>query len=304
MAGAQEREQLERQRQVCAQVREQLESQRQVCAQVRRRCEARRQMIALARETLALQTEKYSSFHCQHSDKSQPDTGQQISRRLRGEPIVDKARIQEHCTLSHFPNTALPKARTSAYDVVALAASLGGVRALSQILEPLPPDFPAAITVVQHLEPQRRSLLADILSRRTALTVKQAESGDQLRPGTVYIAPPNKHLLVNPDGTLSLSQSEQVHFARPSADRLFESVAVSFKERAIAVILTGRDGDGSMGVRAIKKMGGTVIAQDQATSEAFGMPSAAIETGSVDLVRPLNQIASVLVTLVMAGKAA
>src|SRR5262249_57937486 len=87
------------------------------------------------------------------------------------------------------------------------------------------------IVVVKHLDQRHRSLMADILSRRSNLPVKQAEETDKLRPGTVYIAPPNKHLLVNPDGSISLTQSELVHFVRPSADLLFESVAGSFKNR-------------------------------------------------------------------------
>src|SRR5919201_1475781 len=176
----------------------------------------------------------------------------------------------------HFPNAA--------FDVVALAASAGGLSALSRILASLPADFPAALVVVQHLDPRHRSLMAEILSRRTPLTVKQAEEGDDLRPATVYIAPPNRHLLVNPDGTLSLSQSELVHFVRPSADLLFESVAASYKERAIAVVLSGTGSDGALGVKAIKKMGGTVIAQDEASSEFYGMPGAAVHTGNVDFV--------------------
>jgi two-component system chemotaxis response regulator CheB len=145
---------------------------------------------------------------------------------------------------------------TAAFDVVALAASAGGLRAIEQVLAALPADFPAAIVVVQHLDPRHRSLMASILSRHTALTVQEAREGDRLRPGMVFIAPPNRHLLVNPDGSLSLSQSELVHFVRPSADLLFESVAASFKERAIAVVLTGTGSDGAMGVQAIKKMGG------------------------------------------------
>jgi two-component system chemotaxis response regulator CheB len=123
-----------------------------------------------------------------------------------------------------------------------------------------------------------------------------------LQPATVFIAPPNRHLLVNPDGTLSLSQSELVHFVRPSADLLFELVAASYKERAIAVVLTGTGSDGSMGVRAIKKMGGTVIVQDEKTSEFFGMPDAAIHSGTVDFVLPLDEIPSALTTLVMRGE--
>jgi two-component system chemotaxis response regulator CheB len=108
-------------------------------------------------------------------------------------------------------------------------------------------------------------------------------------------------LLVNPDGTLSLSQSELVHFVRPSADLLFESVAASYKERAIAVVLSGTGSDGSMGVKAIKKMGGTVIVQDEKSSEFFGMPGAALQTGSVDFILPLDEIPSALLTLVSTG---
>ena len=194
-----------------------------------------------------------------------------------------------------------PPLSGSAFDVVALAASAGGLTAISRILSALPADFSAAVVVVQHLDPRHRSLMANILSRRTLLQVKQAEEGDCLSPATVYIAPPNRHLLVNPDGTLSLSQSELVHFVRPSADLLFESVAANYRHCAIAVVLTGTGSDGVMGVQAIKKMGGTVIVQDEKTSEFFGMPGAAIQTGSVDFVLPLDEVASALVTLVMNG---
>jgi two-component system, chemotaxis family, protein-glutamate methylesterase/glutaminase len=189
------------------------------------------------------------------------------------------------------------------FDIVALAASAGGLVALSEVLAGLPANFPGAIVVVQHLDPRHRSLMAEILGRRVSLPVKQAEERDHLSPSTVYIAPPNRHLLVNPDGSLSLTASELVHFVRPSADLLFESVAASHKERAIAVVLTGTGSDGAMGVKAIKKMGGTVIVQDEQTAEFFGMPGAAIQTGCADFVLPLREIASALVTLVMAAEA-
>ena len=184
------------------------------------------------------------------------------------------------------------------FDVVALAASAGGLTALSGVLSGLPSDFPAAIVIVQHLDPRHRSLMADILSRRTPLLVRQAAEGAHLTPAMAYIAPPDRHLLVNPDGTLSLSQSELVHFVRPSADLLFESVAASYKDRAIAVVLSGTGSDGAMGVQAIKKMGGTVIVQDEKTSEFFGMPGAAIHTGNTDFILPLDEIAHALITLV------
>jgi two-component system, chemotaxis family, protein-glutamate methylesterase/glutaminase len=191
----------------------------------------------------------------------------------------------------------------AAFDVVAIAASAGGLKALIDVLGALPAEFPAAIAVVQHVDPRHRSLMADILTRRTPLTVKEAADGDRLRPATVFIAPPNRHLLVNADGTLSLTSTELVHFVRPSADLLFESVAASYKDRAIAVVLTGTGRDGSMGVVAIKKMGGTVIAQDEASAEFFGMPGAAIQAGSVDFVLHLDDIAPALLSLVNAGEA-
>ena len=194
-----------------------------------------------------------------------------------------------------------PPLSGSVFDVIAMAASAGGLAAISRILSALPADLPAAIVIVQHLDPRHRSLMANILSRRTLLQVKQAEEGDRLSPATVYIAPPNRHLLVNPDGTLSLSQSELVHFVRPSADLLFESVAASYRHSAIAVVLTGTGSDGAMGVQAIKKMGGTVICQDEESAEFFGMPGAAIQTGDVDFILSLDEISSALVTLVMKG---
>jgi two-component system chemotaxis response regulator CheB len=196
-------------------------------------------------------------------------------------------------------NNDPPRFTNAGFDIVAIAASAGGLTAQIKVLSTLPAEFPAAIAIVQHISPEHPSFMAEILSRRTDITVKQAQEGDDLTPGTAYIAPPNRHLLVNDDGTLSLSQSKLVHFLRPSADLLFESVAATYKERAIAIVLTGTGSDGAMGVEAIKKMGGTVIVQDVKTAEFPGMPSAAIQTGNVDFILPLDEISRVLVTLVM-----
>ena len=184
-----------------------------------------------------------------------------------------------------------------AFEIVAVASSAGGLAALTSLLSGLPASFPAPVVLVQHLDPRHKSLLADMLSRCTELPVKMAEDGDRLTGGSVFIAPPNHHLLVDPGGTLSLTQSELIHFLRPSADILFESVANGFPARAIAVVLSGTGSDGAKGVKAIKSTGGTVIAQDEDTSEFFGMPSAAIATGSVDIVLPLALIAPALVRL-------
>jgi two-component system chemotaxis response regulator CheB len=179
-----------------------------------------------------------------------------------------------------------------------VAASAGGLKALTAVLSPLPPDLPAAIVIVQHLAPRYRSVLAQILDRCTAIDVRQVQDGAVLRPGTAFIAPPDNHVLVNSNGVLLLSKSERVHFLRPSADLLFESVAASYRARTIAVVLTGSGSDGSKGVEAVKTMGGTVLAQDEATSEFRDMPSAAVRTGSVDFVLPLNEISAALVSLI------
>jgi two-component system chemotaxis response regulator CheB len=184
--------------------------------------------------------------------------------------------------------------------VVAVAASVGGLNALSVILGDLPAGFPAAIAIVMHLAPDHKSILAEILGRRCRLEVKQAQTGDVLCHSCVFVAPPNHHLFVVKGGRLRLSSSgaEKVHHARPSAEPLFASVARVYKKNAIAAVLTGGDGDGSFGVRIIKEKGGTVIAQDRPTSQDFSMPLTSIETGDVDFILPLNEIAAKLRELV------
>jgi two-component system chemotaxis response regulator CheB len=181
-----------------------------------------------------------------------------------------------------------------------MAASAGGLKALSVILGGLPADFPAAIAIVMHLAPDHKSLLAEILNSRSHLAVKQAHTGDILCPSSVFVAPPNHHLFVVKDGSLELSSSdsEKVHYARPSAEPLFASVAEVYKQNAIAVVLTGGDGDGSFGVQIIKENGGQVIAQDRPTSQDFSMPETSIKTGDVDFILPLNEIAPKLIELV------
>jgi two-component system chemotaxis response regulator CheB len=191
----------------------------------------------------------------------------------------------------------------SSFPVVAMAASAGGLKALSVILGGLPADFPAAIAIVMHLAPDHKSILAEILNRRTHLVVKEAHTGDVLCHSCVFVAPPNHHLFVAKGGHLKLSSSaaKKVHYARPSAEPLFASVAGVFKENAIAVVLTGGDGDGSFGVQIIKEQGGKVIAQDRPTSENFSMPESSISTGDVDFILPLDEIAPKLMELVGGG---
>ncbi len=147
-----------------------------------------------------------------------------------------------------------------AQHVVAIAASAGGLAALSHILAALPSDLRAAIAVVQHIHPNYPSFLAELLNRRTSLGVKEASAGDLLCPGMVSTAPPNLHLLINPGGIVSLCSSPRIHYSRPSAEPLFESVAANYQTQAIGVVLTGAGRDGSIGIQLLKEMGGKTIA--------------------------------------------
>ncbi len=183
--------------------------------------------------------------------------------------------------------------------VVGLVSSAGGLHALSSVLARLPADFPAAIIALQHMEPERPSMLAEILGRRTPLRVEPARDGDPLRPGVVLVTPPARHTLVCPDGTVALIWSGQRPPSRPSADLLLTSMAISLGARAIAVVLSGSGNDGTAGAAAVKRLGGLVVAQDRATSQNFGMPGSAIGFDKiVHQVAPLERIGGLLVELV------
>ncbi|HEY9767320.1 MAG TPA: chemotaxis protein CheB [Coleofasciculaceae cyanobacterium] len=184
--------------------------------------------------------------------------------------------------------------------VVAIACSVGGLEALTEIVSALSVGFPGAIVIVQHLSPKYKSRLPEILMRHTNLAIEQAVEGAKLVEGSVYVAPAGYHLIINPNGTLGLSDAPKEHFVRPSAEYTFKSLANSYRTKAIGVVLTGYDSDGQEGVGLIKELGGKVIAQDQATSKAFSMPQSAIETGCVDLILPIEEIAAGIVNLVIA----
>lgn len=180
--------------------------------------------------------------------------------------------------------------------MVAVACSAGGLDALSAVLGGLPAGFPAVILVVQHVAPDHRNALADILGRRTALPVKQAEEGESARAGAVFLAPPGFHLLLARDGTLTLSGGPQEHHARPAADPLFRSIA-AYGPRAAAVVLTGGGRDGSAGAAAVAAAGGVVLVQHPAGAFNPGMPRWAITTVPMARVLPLPDIAPALIVL-------
>ena len=191
-----------------------------------------------------------------------------------------------------------PPAARTAGQVVALVGSAGGLRGFASVLEQLPSDFGAAIVVVLHLQAAHPSMLARVLARSSRLPVKQAEAGEVLEPGHVYVAPPDAHLLVGADGTMQLDNRPPIHFLRPSADVLLESLASAYAGDCLAVVFSGTGSDGAAGAVALKDAGGVVFAQDEASSEFFGMPSAAIASGAVDQVLALDRIAPALLEFV------
>lgn len=186
-------------------------------------------------------------------------------------------------------------------NVIAIAASAGGLKPMIEVISGLPEDFPASVLVVQHTSPDHTSALPEILSRHSPMKVKEAEDGERLSRATIYTAKPNRHLEVNPDWTISLGSTERVQFVRPAADVLFITMAISCREKAIAVILSGSGQDGAIGSLAVKKAGGKTIVQED--PEFTSMPEAAIKVDDVDFIVPLAEIAPLLIDLVTKGKA-
>jgi two-component system chemotaxis response regulator CheB len=184
--------------------------------------------------------------------------------------------------------------------LIAIGASTGGPPALQAVLGKLPAGLP--VVVVQHISPGFVQGLARWLNETTPLRVKVAESGEALQPGTVYLAPDGRHLLVTAGGHAWLKVSSPVGGHRPSATVLFQSVAQSYGPAAVGVLLTGMGKDGAQGFKALHDAGAHTIAQDEATCVVFGMPKQAIALGAVKEVLPLEQIGARLEALIAAQK--
>jgi two-component system chemotaxis response regulator CheB len=179
--------------------------------------------------------------------------------------------------------------------VLAVVGSAGAIRALQVLLGALPSDLDAAVLIVIHLSANTRSLLPEILARIAALPVGAAFDGMPLTPGTVAVAPPDAHLILDETETLRLEHSQLVHHVRPSADALLLSLARNHEGPAAAVVLSGTGIDGAAGAAALRRAGGLVLAQDEETAQYFGMPGAAILAGGVDKALPLDAIAPAVI---------
>ena len=187
------------------------------------------------------------------------------------------------------------------YEAIVIGMAAGGMRALATILPHLPEDFSFPVMVVQHIAPDSDGFLAVHLNNLSRVRVKEAFDKEPIRPATVYLAPPNYHLLVERDRTLCLSVDERVHFARPSIDVLFQNAADVYAERLVGVVLTGANTDGSQGLKHIRHNGGLTIVQDPSTAESPCMPSAAIEAAKPDYIAGLAGIGPLLTSLGVHG---
>lgn len=183
------------------------------------------------------------------------------------------------------------------YKAIVIGVSAGGMAALKKILPPLPKDFPLPIIIVQHVHPTQEGFFMDSFNKQCALFVKEADEKESVRSGYVYFAPPNYHLLIEPDKTFSLSIDEKVNYSRPSIDVLFQSAVDTYSSGLIGIILTGANNDGARGLNLIKDSGGLAIVQDPATAEFPAMPEAAISAVKPDFILPLKEIADFLMKI-------
>jgi two-component system chemotaxis response regulator CheB len=199
------------------------------------------------------------------------------------------------CRENEYTSTREGNSReTNRYQAVVIGGSSGGLEALQEVLAPLPPGFGLPIIVVLHRDPTSRELLAHLVDHYCRLVVKEANEKESIRPGVVYIAPANYHLLVELDRTLSLSVDPRVCYARPSIDVLFETAADAYRSGLVGILLTGGNYDGTDGLRRIKAQGGLTVVQDPTNARAAMMPHSAIQAGVVDHVLSLEEIAALL----------
>lgn len=179
-------------------------------------------------------------------------------------------------------------------EAVVIGASAGALEALSVVLPALPADYGLPLMIVVHVPPDKKSLLAELFQAKCAIEVREAEDKEPLRGGTAYFAPPDYHMLVEVDRSLSLSSDEPVLYSRPSVDVLFESAADAYGAGLVAIVLTGANEDGARGLRAVAQAGGLAIVQNPLGAYAAQMPQAAIAACPGAAVLSLKEIAMFL----------
>jgi chemotaxis response regulator CheB len=183
-----------------------------------------------------------------------------------------------------FPKTDAP------FPIVGIAASAGGLEAFTELIAHLPTDTDMAFVLIQHLSPNHESLLSEILGKVTTMPVQQVQDRMMVEPNEVYVIPPNTEMTIV-DGMLHLASRQKIEGKYLPGDAFFKSLAADRGSKAIAIVLSGMDGDGSQGLKAIKVAGGVTFAQCEDTARFDSMPSTAVATGNVDFVLPPKAIA-------------
>jgi two-component system chemotaxis response regulator CheB len=230
-----------------------------------------------------------------HISLNMDSVGQELISKIK---TAAQAKVMKP-TFQQNPEQQTPEEKfemRSCDKIIGIAASTGGPQALTRVLVKLPHNIPPTL-IVQHMPEGFTRIFAERLGQTCRFGVKEAEEGDKLSEGLALIAPGNFHMRVTGGDRIHLSKDAPVNFVRPSADPTLISVAEMFGPKAIGVILTGMGNDGAKGIAAIKQKGGQTIAQDEKTSVVFGMPKAAIATGCVDIVSPLERVPEEIVRI-------
>ena len=183
------------------------------------------------------------------------------------------------------------------YKAVVIGASAGGFNALRDFIPKLPKQFSMPVFIVQHISPSSDSYMSLFLNKLSKLNVKEADEKEKIKKGNVYISPPNYHLLIEENLSISLSTEEKKNYSRPSIDILFETAAYAYGNKLIGIILTGANNDGAAGLRKIKDIGGYCIVQEPSEAESPAMPLAAIKKAKPNKILKLNEIVDLLVKL-------
>ena len=180
------------------------------------------------------------------------------------------------------------------YEAVVIGASAGGMEAIIRLLTGLKPEFALPIMIVQHTSPSSDNYFIEHIQKKTGLIAKEASSGEKISGRLIFVAPPNYHLLVEKNKTLTLSTEEKVNYSRPSIDVLFETAAEAYYQKLIGIILTGASSDGSLGLKRIKQLGGYCIVQEPESAESKIMPKSAIKLAHPDKILKIDEISDFL----------
>ena len=221
--------------------------------------------------------------------------------------VVEPPPTQTPAVPVTIPTEPERRPRPDRIDVVAIGISTGGPRALVDLIPRLPATLPVPILIVQHMPEGFTAALADRLNELSPLRVHEAQGGESVERGDVWVAPGGRHLtVISVSGTprLRLTEDPPENSSRPAVDVLFRSVAAVYGPRVLALVLTGMGSDGQLGAEVIREAGGRVVAQDEASSTVWGMPGSVVKAGLADVVAPLSRMSQVIISHARDGRPA